>query len=170
MVSNIQIKRVNAFYYVQWNYRPGALKMRSIKCKIYCLHVWLIIFNIFFSSFWTVDRVSTFSLLTDNIQQELEWTYLILYFLLWFYQNVLWNWYHQYARVFDWKQICYLCWTCFSRDIRHTYGYKRYFTSRRRVPLFVWGRLHTGVLDKDEQKLARSFFHVPLYRPWCPFT
>ena len=27
---------------------------------------------------------------------------------LWFYQNVLWNWYHQHARVFDWQHICYV--------------------------------------------------------------
>jgi hypothetical protein len=30
-------------------------------------------------------------------------------------------------------------------------------TSRRLVPLFVWGRLHTGPLKKNEEKLARSF-------------
>ena len=64
--------------------------------------------------------------------------------ILWFYQKVLWNWYHQHARVVDWKYICYLCWTCFSTDIRHIYGYKICSSSCRRVPLFVWGRLHTG--------------------------
>ena len=32
-----------------------------------------------------------------------------------------WNWYHQHSRVFDWQHICYLWWTCFSTDNRHTY-------------------------------------------------
>jgi hypothetical protein len=27
---------------------------------------------------------------------------------IWFYQKVLWNWYHQHARVFDWQHICYV--------------------------------------------------------------
>ena len=27
---------------------------------------------------------------------------------LWFYQKILWNWYHQHARAFDWQHICYL--------------------------------------------------------------
>jgi hypothetical protein len=51
----------------------------------------------------------------------------IFYFVkqtLWFYHIVLWNWYHQHARVFDWQHICYLWWTCFSTDSRHTYEYK----------------------------------------------
>jgi hypothetical protein len=46
----------------------------------------------------------------------------------------LWNWFHQYARVFDWQQICYLWWTCVSTDSRHTYGYKLCSSSRRLVP------------------------------------
>ena len=61
---------------------------------------------------------------------------------LWFYQKVLWNWYLQYARVFDWQHIWYVWWTCFSTDSRHTYGYKLCSSSRRFVLLFVWGRLH----------------------------
>jgi hypothetical protein len=44
-----------------------------------------------------------------------------IYLYLW---NVLWNWYHQHARFFDWQHICYLWWTCFSTDSRHAYGYK----------------------------------------------
>ena len=27
------------------------------------------------------------------------------------------NWYHQNACVFDWQQICYVWWTCFSRQL-----------------------------------------------------
>jgi hypothetical protein len=27
---------------------------------------------------------------------------------LWFHQKVLWNWYHQHARVFDWQHICFV--------------------------------------------------------------
>ena len=62
----------------------------------------------------------------------------------WFYQKVLGNWYHQHARVFDRQHICYLWWTCFSTDSRHTDGYKLCSSSCWLVPLFLWGRLHTG--------------------------
>ena len=55
------------------------------------------------------------------------------------------------------NQICYLGWTCFSTDSRHTYGYKLCSSSRRLVPLFVWGRLHTGASQENEKRLARSF-------------
>jgi hypothetical protein len=27
---------------------------------------------------------------------------------LWFYRKVVWNWYDQHVRVFDWQHICYL--------------------------------------------------------------
>jgi hypothetical protein len=65
---------------------------------------------------------------------------------------VLWNWYHQHDRVFDWQHICYLWWTCVSIDSWHPYGYKLCSSSLRLVPLFVWGRLHT-----DASKEKRSF-------------
>jgi len=56
---------------------------------------------------------------------------------LWFYQKVLWNWYHQHARAwFYWQHICYVWWTCFP-----TNGYKLCSSSSRLIPLFVWGRL-----------------------------
>jgi hypothetical protein len=68
---------------------------------------------------------------------------------LWFYQKVLWNWYLQHVRVFDWQHTLYLiCWKYFSTDSRHTYGYKLCSFSRRLVPLFVWGRLHTGAFQE----------------------
>ena len=54
---------------------------------------------------------------------------------LWFYQKVLWNWYHQHARVFDWQHICYAWLTCFS-------------TQSAYISL---------LLKKIEKKLARSF-------------
>ena len=73
---------------------------------------------------------------------------------LWFYQKVLWNWYHQHARVFDWQHICYLWWTCFSTDSRHTYGYNLCSSSRRLVPLFVWGRLHTGASEEKRKETS----------------
>ena len=53
--------------------------------------------------------------------------------------------------------ICYIWWTCFSTDSRHTYGHKLCSSSRRLIPLFVWSRLYTGLLKKNEKKLARSF-------------
>jgi hypothetical protein len=40
---------------------------------------------------------------------------------------------------------------------QHTYGYKLCSSCRRLVPLFVWGRLHTGASQEKEKKLARSF-------------
>jgi len=64
---------------------------------------------------------------------------------LWFYQKVLWSWYHQHARVFDWQHICFFWWTCFSAESWYIYGWKRCSYSRRLVPLFVWSRLHAGV-------------------------
>jgi hypothetical protein len=56
-------------------------------------------------------------------------------------KKVIWNWYLQHA----WQQICYVWWTCLSKDSRHTYGYKLCSSSRRIVLLFLWNRLHTGV-------------------------
>jgi hypothetical protein len=38
------------------------------------------------------------------------------------------------------SERCYLWWTCFSTDSRHTYRYKLCSSSRRLVPLFVRGR------------------------------
>ena len=35
--------------------------------------------------------------------------------------KILWSWYHQHSRVFDWQHICYICFSTYSR---HTYGYK----------------------------------------------
>jgi hypothetical protein len=32
-----------------------------------------------------------------------------------FYQKVLWNWYHQHARLFDWEHVCFDRWTCFQQ-------------------------------------------------------
>jgi hypothetical protein len=87
-----------------------------------------------------------------------------------FYQKVLWNWYHQHARGFDWQHICFLWWACFSTDSRHTYGYKLCSSFRRLVPLFVWGRLHIGASQEKRKETSSILkFHVPLYR-WCPFT
>ena len=71
---------------------------------------------------------------------------------LWFYQIVLWNWYHQHARVVDWQHICYFWWTCFSTDSRHTHGYKLCSSSRRLVPLSVWGRLHVRGFSRKTKR------------------
>ena len=57
-----------------------------------------------------------------------------------------------------WQHVCYLWWTCFSTDSRHTYGYKLCSSSRRLVPLFVRGRIHTGASqEKRKEAIARSF-------------
>ena len=58
---------------------------------------------------------------------------------------------------FYWQHI-YPWWTFFSTDSRHTYGYKLCSSFGRLVPLFVWGRRHTGASqEKYKKKLARSF-------------
>ena len=31
--------------------------------------------------------------------------------------KVLWNWYHQHARVSDWQHICYVWWTVFQQTV-----------------------------------------------------
>ena len=59
------------------------------------------------------------------------------------------------ARIFDWQHICYVWWTCFSTDSRHTYGYKLCSSSRRLVPLFVWGSLHTGASQEKRKESSR---------------
>ena len=41
---------------------------------------------------------------------------------LWLYQKVIWNWYHQNDRVFDWHHICDVWWTCFSADSWYSYS------------------------------------------------
>ena len=69
-------------------------------------------------------------------------------------KKVLWNWYLQHARVFAWQHICYVWWTCFSTDSRHTYGYKLCSSSRRLVPLFVWGRVHTGASQEKRKEAS----------------
>ena len=62
---------------------------------------------------------------------------------LWFYQKVILNWYHHHARVVDWQHICFLWWTCFQPMGINSF--------RRLVPLFVWGRLHTGVSQEKRK-------------------
>jgi hypothetical protein len=43
------------------------------------------------------------------------------------------------------------------QDSWHIYGCKLCSSSHRLVPLFVRGRLHTGLLKKNKKKLVRSF-------------
>jgi hypothetical protein len=73
---------------------------------------------------------------------------------LWFCQNVLWQWYYQHARVFYWQHTCDVWWTYFSTDSRHTYGYKWCSSSRRLVPVFVWGKLHTGTSQEKRKETS----------------
>ena len=73
---------------------------------------------------------------------------------LWFFQKVIWNWYQQHTRVFYWKQICYVWWTCFSTESRHTYGYQLCSN------LFLYSRetdLIQELLTKNETKLTQAF-------------
>ena len=71
---------------------------------------------------------------------------------LWFYQTI-------HARVYDWQHICYLWRTWFSTDNRQTYGYKLCSSSRRLVPLFVRGWLHTGA-SQEKRKEASPFRYI----------
>ena len=76
-------------------------------------------------------RCGIWRTLTDMVQLcfikkngQRRYQYLVLwrdisYFVkkpLWFYQKVLWNWYHQHARVFDWQNICCLVDVFFNRQ------------------------------------------------------
>ena len=70
---------------------------------------------------------------------------------LWFYQKVPWNWY-QHARVFDWQHICYVWWMCFSTVGIPMGTNCAQDSSRRLVPLFVWGRLHTGGFSRKVKR------------------
>ena len=73
----------------------------------------------------------------------------------WFYQNVLWNWYHQHARVFDWQHICYVWWTCFSMRQSSYLSEKLWSSYRRRLLLFACGRIHTEDSKEKQRKLSR---------------
>jgi hypothetical protein len=98
------------------------------------------------------------SQLKDNLRKLVQlcfirrYKYLVLgkdrsYFVKkhWFYQKVVGNSYNQHIRIFDWQHICYVLWTCLSTGSRHIFVYNLCSSSRRLVPLFVWGRLHTGI-------------------------
>jgi hypothetical protein len=74
---------------------------------------------------------------------------------LWFYQKVLWNWYHQHARVFDWQQIFV------GRVFQQTVGMHM---GTNCAPILADLYLYSyeadfiqGLLKKTEKKLARSF-------------
>lgn len=59
----------------------------------------------------------------------------------------------------SWKHICYVWLMCFSTDSMHSYGYKLWSSSRRRVPSFVWGILHIGPLKMTER--------ISIIQCWC---
>jgi hypothetical protein len=46
----------------------------------------------------------------------------------------------------------YVWWTCFSTDSPHSYGYQLCSSSRRIVPLFVRGRLHSGASQEKRKE------------------
>ena len=75
-----------------------------------------------------------------------------------FYQSVLWNWYRYVNRMYEWQHMLYAWWVYFSTDSRHSSAYQLCSSSRQLLPLFVWGRLHTGASQKHEKKLDRSFY------------
>ena len=75
---------------------------------------------------------------------------------LWFYQNVLWNWY-QNVRVFDWQNICDVWWTCFQQTVGKP-------IDTNCAPLLAVLFFHSYEVDftqellkKNEKKLSRSF-------------
>ena len=64
----------------------------------------------------------------------------------------------QHAQVFDGQHICYLWWTCFSTDSRHSYGCKLWSSSRLLVIFFSYEAvIIQELLQKNEKKLIRSF-------------
>jgi hypothetical protein len=66
---------------------------------------------------------------------------------LWFYQKVIFN---MLEFLID-NIFVIFGGRVFSTDSRHTYEYKLCSSSRRLVPLFVWGRLHTGFSRKTKR-------------------
>ena len=85
----------------------------------------------------------------------------IFYFLkkkqiLWFYQNVLWNWYQSTCSHFDWQHICYVWWTCFSTDTTHIGTICAHLLANVFLYSHEAGFIQ-GFHKKNEQKLARSF-------------
>jgi hypothetical protein len=144
MVQNIQIKGWTHSFKSKAIIHPGPWQRVLPSAKfIVCMLDWSHSTYFFLASELSIEWAHS---LHWQIIFSRSWNGQILFCIkiLWFYQKVLWNWYHQHARVVDWKHICYLCWTCFSTDIWHIHVYKICSSSGRRVPLFVWGRLHTG--------------------------
>jgi hypothetical protein len=58
------------------------------------------------------------------------------------------------------KIICYVWWTCFSKESRHTKGYTL-CSSSRLVPLFVRERLHTGASREKRKYLINREIYTP---------
>jgi hypothetical protein len=84
---------------------------------------------------------------------------------LWFYQKVLWDWYHQHTWVFDLQHICYVWWTSFSTDKWHTIQ-----TAPFLADFFLYSSEADFiylVIKKNKTKLARSFnwFHQ-IFSKW----
>jgi hypothetical protein len=71
--------------------------------------------------------------------------------------SIFWRWYRQHDWVFNWQHICYILWTCFSTDSRHSCGYQLCSSSRQLIPLSLLCRLHRGALEKNKMKLTRTF-------------
>ena len=69
-----------------------------------------------------------------------------------------------------WLTTYLLCLVDVFFNRHHTYWYKLCSSSRQRVPVFAWGRLHTGASQEKRKEASPILqFHVPLSR-WCPFT
>ena len=88
--------------------------------------------------------------------------------LLWYLQTLPWNWYHQYAWVFNWQHAMFD-----GYDLTHSQHFDEYqlcFSSGWLVPLFVWGRLHTGVsYEKRKEVNPILLFHC-LHYILCPLN
>ena len=70
--------------------------------------------------------------------------------------EMIWNWYHQHARFFDWQHICYVWWTCFSTE----WVPMSTNCAHLLADLFLYSYeadLIQGLLKKNEKKQARSF-------------
>ena len=69
-----------------------------------------------------------------------------------------------------WLTAYLLCLVDVFFNRHHTYRYKLCSSSRQRIPVFAWGRFHTGSSQEKRTKASPILqFHVPLSR-WCPFT
>ena len=54
----------------------------------------------------------------------------------------------------------YVWWACFATDSQHYYGFQMCSSSRRILPLFVQGKLHTGASQEKTRPFNFTFHYI----------